>query len=182
MISYINVLGAVMFLVGLYGAWRFFPFRRQSRPMAPARLVPITTDADTLERLRNSPDHDDQLAYVLSRTFTEGKALSGEYSPQGVKLHAEPPLEPGPEESEFICAAAIRFEGRLYVVPAPARHHDIIRVIATATGASNILGEQGFVTGRYHFVDREEAGRIALQSGQVSTLKVPPNLYSEDLW
>lgn len=71
------------------------------------------------------------------------------------------------------------------------RHSDAIFLMRRFMGVKLPAYEQGFwVVGKGslgRFVDRYEAGRIALQSGQISKLpeQLHPNdsdLYSEDLW
>lgn len=83
-----------------------------------------------------------------------------------------------------IVAAAILFRGAVFSAPPPARHHHLIATIRRACELKGaITGEvQGFLTDGAVFVDRVEAGRIALEAGQLPTLPVPPDLYSEDLW
>ncbi|MFA6046456.1 MAG: hypothetical protein WC718_15835 [Phycisphaerales bacterium] len=78
--------------------------------------------------------------------------------------------------------AAIRWGGRVWSLPRPARHHDVIALIHRATGAMGIDDVQGFVTSTGRFVDRKDGAEIALASGQVEALRWPPNLFSEDLW
>jgi hypothetical protein len=80
---------------------------------------------------------------------------------------------------------AIMYEGKLWSLPRPNRHHNIIRVIAACNGVG-IKGPnvQGFLTDQGRFVDRKEALQIALAAGQVLN---PDDvrgarLYSEDLW
>ena len=80
-----------------------------------------------------------------------------------------------------IVAAAIRLDGEVYSVEQPGRHAAVILKIVQA--GRKLIGEaQGFLTDTGEFVDRIEAGKIALAAGQVSELKWPPTLYSEDLW
>lgn len=66
----------------------------------------------------------------------------------------------------------------------PTRHHDLLqeldRILAGAEPALEI--EQGFLTSAGTFVDRAEAARLAIASGQIAALRWPPDLYSEDLW
>ena len=82
-----------------------------------------------------------------------------------------------------IVAAAVKFRGVMFVLPAPKRHHHIIGAIAELIGKRPVVGEiQGFLTDEGAFVDRVEAGRIAIEAGQLKELPVPPDLYSEDLW
>lgn len=96
---------------------------------------------------------------------------------------------------ERIIAAAVQCEGFVYSLPPPARHGTILqhwpdRLSPDARrrsplGATPIVvarGVQGFITDADRFVDRIEAAAIAIAAGQVSALRSPPNLYSEDLW
>ena len=86
---------------------------------------------------------------------------------------------------ESIQAAAIRHEGKVWSVPPPGRHHDVIRLIAEARPETlPVKGgiAQGFVTSKGRFVTRTLAGKIALSAGQTVALRWGPHLYSEDLW
>lgn len=59
------------------------------------------------------------------------------------------------------------------------RHHNCFTIRSIITNDDNER-EQGFLTNTDRFVDREEAGRIAYEAGQI---KEKNNfLYSEDLW
>lgn len=85
---------------------------------------------------------------------------------------------------EKIERAAILFEGKVWSVPKPGRHHDVLMQIFK-TGVQFVRGEtQGFVTSTGRFVRREPAMRIAKKAGQI--LKEPtfqPHaLFSEDVW
>lgn len=90
----------------------------------------------------------------------------------------------------MIVAAAIRHQGKVWALPAPARHHNIIHLMVQqgATeeqrGLVHARGEQGFVDSDIGFVDRTEAARIAVAQGQVEKRRLHTNgqLYSEDLW
>lgn len=82
----------------------------------------------------------------------------------------------------MIVAAAIRQDGVVYALPAPARHHDVIHHMVGRGLPRPITGEQGFIDHHRGFVGRERAGRIAIENGQIETLAQPPLLYSEDLW
>jgi hypothetical protein len=81
-----------------------------------------------------------------------------------------------------IVAAAIMHQGVLHTLPLPARHHDVIKVIWKLIGKMVTCEIQGFVTDEGKFVNRTEAGVIAIASGQLTALPHPPELYSEDLW
>lgn len=88
----------------------------------------------------------------------------------------------------MIIAAAIVQRGRVYALPAPARHHDVIHHMA-------IIGEpfehditnQGFIDSDRGFVRRSDAWQIVIENGQpLRDGKNEPDhvraLYSEDLW
>lgn len=69
------------------------------------------------------------------------------------------------------------------------RHHHVLATIIQATGGKCAGGIQGFVTmdrkplhpqGR--FVDREEARRLCVETGQVTKFCHPTDLFSEDLY
>lgn len=84
------------------------------------------------------------------------------------------------DQGELIVAAAIRSRGIIVMVERPGRHGNCINVMHS-------LGldytDQGFITNRGRFVDRQEAARIAVAAGQGSPREgVGGNLFSEDLW
>ena len=81
-----------------------------------------------------------------------------------------------------IVGVAILHNGTVWSLPAPKRHHDVIRDIAEATGETDIFGIQGFVTKGGYFLTRPDAAEVALRYGQITALSHPPDLYSEDLW
>lgn len=89
---------------------------------------------------------------------------------------ASEPIEP----TERIVAAAVRgVDGLTQTLPPPHRHKDLVTLLPSGLYAT---GEQGFLTSLGRFVDREEAGRIALAASQIRKLHWPPDLYTEDLW
>lgn len=79
-------------------------------------------------------------------------------------------------------AAILGHDGKVWMLPAPARHHDIIRHMVENGEPTPITGEQGFVLNDGRFVMRQAAARVAINAGQTESLKWPPNLYSEDIW
>lgn len=87
--------------------------------------------------------------------------------------------------SVTIIAAAIRLEGRVWSVPQPGRHHDVIRLIYEETG-NRVPGTaiQGFLTSEGEFVNRYQAHRIVELAGQPCKRRVSygSELYSEDVW
>lgn len=83
----------------------------------------------------------------------------------------------------MIAQAAIRQDNIVYTLPRPARHHTIIRYMVRDLGMIiPIKGEQGFTTDNGIFVNRIQAAKIAIESGQIEKLNNPPELFSEDLW
>jgi hypothetical protein len=77
-------------------------------------------------------------------------------------------------------------DDRFWIKKAPARHHDVFRIMQahgfTAWGSE----ETGFWTNEQRYVDREEAWRIAEAAGQLNE-RAPTDgrggtLYSEDVW
>lgn len=80
-----------------------------------------------------------------------------------------------------VVAAAIRKEdGRVFSVPAPGRHHDVIRLMGEEFEQYD---EQGFLLSDGNWVRRKVALIIAVRSGQIKEGKWPAHgLFSEDLW
>ncbi|MBV6304882.1 hypothetical protein KVP10_08280 [Candidimonas humi] len=79
-----------------------------------------------------------------------------------------------------ITHVAILHNDKAHALPAPHRHHDIIRSMGGIHGPDT----QGFLDDQGNFLTREEALQVALDAGQV---KDPANiragrLFSEDLW
>lgn len=94
-------------------------------------------------------------------------------------------------QKEVIKAAALKHKdtGKIYSVPKPGRHHDVIRVIHEEhkgdprAARKVVMGStQGFVTSHDRFVDRYEALVIAKRVGQLIKEWVTDRLYSEDVW
>lgn len=82
-----------------------------------------------------------------------------------------------------IKAAAIKNKetGVVWSLPVPARHHDLIQV---CTDWDKRIFEQGFITEDYHYVDRTEAKKIAVEANQLVTdiRLTSHHLFSEDVW
>lgn len=85
-----------------------------------------------------------------------------------------------------ITHAAIRFKGQTYALPAPARHHDVIRHICSITNEPTVTAygdDQGFVDDQGRYLTREEAFIVAHTSRQTKRrCEVGAQLYSEDVW
>jgi hypothetical protein len=84
--------------------------------------------------------------------------------------------------AERIIRAAIMLDGRVWHLPPPKRHHDVISKIWN-TRADPGRGVQGFLTSDERFVDRIEGLRIASDAGQIIEKHGNPDeLFSEDMW
>ena len=88
----------------------------------------------------------------------------------------------------MITHVAIMFEGEIYSLPSPNRHHHVIRLIAEKNGVGiNGPDVQGFLDRDGNFLDRRQAYIHAKECGQI-VRKVDPTVYdgsslfSEDLW
>lgn len=84
---------------------------------------------------------------------------------------------------EHIIAVAIKYDNRIWQLPRPKRHHDVMRSIGGMFGPHI----EGFISSTGEFVNRTEAMRIAVAAGQLRRRSGPeyyqgPELYSEDLW
>lgn len=86
-----------------------------------------------------------------------------------------------------ITHVAIRFQGKLYSLPAPNRHHDVIRLIASESGLSHVDArddDQGFLDSSGRYLRRKPALRVAREAGQLRADReiIGGRLYSENLW
>ena len=83
-------------------------------------------------------------------------------------------------------AAAIRdIDGKVWSLPRPARHHDVIRSMREAgyVGPVNGVDQQGFVLSDGRYCRRKAAWHVAEDAGQLKNGKmVGPQLTTEDLW
>ena len=83
----------------------------------------------------------------------------------------------------MIIAAAIKVGNLIHFMPQPARHNDILLEMAKNGLPKPIDGEQGFITAKGNFVNRELALNIADSFGQIIVKKgSKTKLYSEDIW
>lgn len=87
----------------------------------------------------------------------------------------------------MITHVAVRFRGQVWSLPAPNRHHDVIRHIVRRTGAYYVDAhgdDQGFLDSAGNYLTRSQAYRLAEAAGQLRADR--PNwdyeLYSENLW
>lgn len=82
----------------------------------------------------------------------------------------------------MIECAAIKHLNKVYSLPKPNRHHNIIQFIFETNGYYEQNSVQGFLTTDGKFVDREEAMIIAKDNNQVKETIMLTKLFSEDLW
>jgi len=84
-----------------------------------------------------------------------------------------------------IVRAAIKYQGQVYSLPAPHRHHHIISSIPDYDGT--LEDSQGFVDANGKYLERGEAYQLAVSSGQIrrnpgTEEYQGTELFSEDLW
>ena len=83
-----------------------------------------------------------------------------------------------------ITGVAVMYGGKMYSLPRPNRHHDVIRSIP---GGVKGPDRQGFILENGTFLDRRQAMTLAENNGQLRRVTGKefyqgPELYSEDLW
>lgn len=91
--------------------------------------------------------------------------------------------------TERIVAAALQHPetGRVFTLPAPARHCDVMSFMRNEKVRPGEC-RQGFVTSSGRFVDRRIGYRLAEAAGQLlpqnrpGHTPTPGTLYTEDLW
>lgn len=84
----------------------------------------------------------------------------------------------------MIVAAAVKFEGKVYALPAPARHHDVLWHINEGREKKCMFGDQGFIDHELGFLARPQALYRAKDEGQLPRdfKDRAGELFSEDLW
>jgi len=93
----------------------------------------------------------------------------------------------GDSDRAPITHVAIRYRGKVWVLPPPNRHHDVVRMIADETGDTHIDcrdDNQGFMDADGRNLTREQALVSALCNKQVldeSDIR-HGQLFSEDIW
>ena len=98
-------------------------------------------------------------------------------------------MSAGSSDRAPITHVAIRYKGKVWSLPAPNRHHHVIRMIADETGDKYIdcrdaNGDQGFLDADGRYLDRKQALVLALCNKQVkdeNDIRCGM-LFSEDLW
>lgn len=80
-------------------------------------------------------------------------------------------------------AAVLLPDGRVFTLPRPYRHCDVVRVMAYLGIPQQGDHEQGFVLSNGRFCRRTPAKRIAQEAGQLLERAMNlSELYSEDVW
>jgi hypothetical protein len=84
----------------------------------------------------------------------------------------------------MITHVAIIKDGKTYSLPKPNRHNHVIAMMVKEYKLKPPCSgeEQGFLIDGETFVNREEAAKIAIASGQIKKLTCKDELFSEDLW
>lgn len=91
-----------------------------------------------------------------------------------------PEVRPDDPVKEIIVAAAIKERNGTFY---GTRHGAIIRQMVRRHNYTKVVGEQGFLTSAGRFLNREDAAKLAIASGQIKELKFSQqHLFSEDLW
>jgi hypothetical protein len=86
-----------------------------------------------------------------------------------------------------ITHVAIKFQGITYSLPAPNRHHDVIRHIIETTGVETVNAydeNQGFLDESGRYLNRTQALGSAMLNNQIKPGVTPKlrKLFSEDVW
>lgn len=83
-------------------------------------------------------------------------------------------------------AAIVDINGKMWTLPPPKRHHDIIRLMRESGYDGPVSGEdqQGFLLNNGKFCRRKPALGVADKAGQLKDGKCihPTLLFSEDMW
>jgi len=86
-----------------------------------------------------------------------------------------------------ITHVAIHFRGQVWSLPAPSRHHDVIRLIVERSGADRVDthgDDQGFLDADGRYLTRRQA-LISARANDQMRVDRPVwhnELYSENLW
>lgn len=90
-------------------------------------------------------------------------------------------------ERTKIIAAAIRYDGNIYTLPPPNRHHHIINHIVKLTGVNYIdthHDDEGFIDENNNYLTRRQALVSAIVNNQILDMNkiYAQELCSENLW
>lgn len=85
-------------------------------------------------------------------------------------------------DRKILTAAVKTSDGVIHIMPRPKGHDDIVHALWKAKEYKRKIKIEGFLADDGNFYNRREAGKIAMNSGQVTKLEYPPTLFSEDIW
>jgi hypothetical protein len=89
---------------------------------------------------------------------------------------------PTVQDARCIVSVAMRINGMIVSKPAPARHFHVMNALPARIARAVLPSDQGFLTDTGHYVDRQDALRIATAAGQLLKPTAHKELFSEDLW
>jgi hypothetical protein len=87
----------------------------------------------------------------------------------------------------MITHVAIKHDGQVWSLPKPCRHHHVLELMFNKGVGSAGPDIQGFLNGDGQFLNRHDAMKAAVSSGQLNRRPGANNyqgemLFSEDLW
>ena len=83
-----------------------------------------------------------------------------------------------------IIGVAIKHGDLVVGLPKPNRHHHVIKHLVKVLGINKPVGHKGqsFYLADGTYINRQEARKLAIKSGQCSNPEHSTELFSEDLW
>lgn len=100
-------------------------------------------------------------------------------------MNSRSPITRSPITRSPITHVAIRFQGKVFSLPRPNRHHDVIRHIVETLGVNCVDtqgDDQGFLDAEGRYLNRQQALVSALQNDQIKGEVLCGMLFSENLW
>jgi hypothetical protein len=85
------------------------------------------------------------------------------------------------DDERIVASANLDDSDGVWYVLCPGRHHHVIWFMAQH-GMNKRIVDQGFLTNKYRYLDREAARAMAMRNGQCPTPDHSVDLFSEDLW
>lgn len=82
----------------------------------------------------------------------------------------------------MIIAVACRIGQKIWTLPPPNRHHNVLWLMGEREVEGYHLCEQGFLTDSGDFLTRSAARSYAMATGQCPKPDHERHLFSEDLW
>jgi len=86
-------------------------------------------------------------------------------------------------ELSVVAVAIEDRDGRVYQLPKPNRHHNVIKLMVNDGCKTPIIGEQGFILSNGRFANRIEAKFVAINADQLlERASKTHRLFSECVW